>query len=75
MLDPKRPIREADIARRGWHGTKVPLAAITLRQDDNLTGGRTLIICHTASPWRAIVLQPLDCKAERLENPRPVGAQ
>ena len=59
MLDPKRPIREADIARRGWHGTKVPLAAITLRQDDNLTGGCTLIICHTASPWRAIVLQAL----------------
>jgi hypothetical protein len=33
VFDPKRPIREADIARRGWHGTKVPLAAITLRQE------------------------------------------
>jgi hypothetical protein len=23
-LDPEWPIREADIARRGWHGRKVP---------------------------------------------------
>jgi hypothetical protein len=26
-LDPERPIREADIARRGWHGRKVPIAS------------------------------------------------
>ena len=25
----------------------------------NLKAGRPLIICHTASPWRAIVLQAL----------------
>jgi hypothetical protein len=27
-LDPEWPIREADIARRGRHGRKVPIAAI-----------------------------------------------
>ena len=35
-LDPKRPIREADIARCSWHVSNVPLNDFGLSQSDPL---------------------------------------
>jgi hypothetical protein len=36
-LDPEWPIREADIARRGWHGRKVPCKAATACEANSIS--------------------------------------